>query len=91
MRENHFVTLEELGRMQPDPSGRLHSATHAEIFRGVTTDIYFVRTRELLEKMKPDTEVTVKCFIKSRRSGRHRRGPEPAAGAGSEYRSFAGR
>lgn len=63
MRENHFVTLEELGRMQPDPSGRLHSATHAEIFRGATTDIYFVRTRELLEKMKlADTEVTAEVF-----------------------------
>lgn len=45
-------------------SGRLfHSASHEEILAGVTTDIYFVRTLEILRAAgKEDTTVTAEIF-----------------------------
>lgn len=42
---------------------RGHSATHEEILAGATTDIYFVRTLEILKAEKKDrTEVTAEIF-----------------------------
>ena len=42
---------------------RLHSATHEEILAGATTDIYFIRTLEILKATgHNDTEVTAEIF-----------------------------
>src|SRR5690554_4248846 len=47
---------------------RLYSATHEEIVQGLTTDIYFVKTQEILQKLhKDDTEVVAEIF--ARRNG----------------------
>lgn len=41
----------------------LHSAAHEEIFNGVTSDVYFVRTRELLSHVgKENAQVTAEVF-----------------------------
>lgn len=43
--------------------GRLFSANHDEILRGWTTDIYFIKTREILRGMKlAQTRVTAEVF-----------------------------
>lgn len=45
------------------PAGRLHSATHEEILAGATTDVYFVKTYEVLRELGAlDTPVTVEIF-----------------------------
>lgn len=51
------------------PSGeRLHSATHEEILGGCTTDVYFIKARDVLRRSgKLSTEVTAEIF--SRRGG----------------------
>ena len=42
---------------------RLHSATHAEILAGATSDIYFVKTQDILQQLhKEDTVVTAEVF-----------------------------
>ncbi len=42
---------------------RLFSATHAEIKEGLTTDIYFIKTKEILNKLNmEDTIVTAEIF-----------------------------
>lgn len=47
---------------------RLASATHEEILSGATTDVYFVKTRDVLRKMgRLDVPVTAEIF--SRRTG----------------------
>ncbi len=47
---------------------RLHSATHEEILGGCTTDVYFVKTRDVLRKSgKLSTDVTAEIF--ARKSG----------------------
>lgn len=44
-------------------SKRLFSATHEEIIQGLTTDIYFVKTKEILQKMgRDDAEVVAEVF-----------------------------
>lgn len=50
------------------PETRLFSATHQEIAEGLTTDIYFVKTKEILHKLqKDDVEVVAEIF--GRRNG----------------------
>ena len=47
---------------------RLHSATHEEILNGLTTDVYFVKARDVLKRAgRLDTPVTAEFF--ARRSG----------------------
>ncbi len=47
---------------------KYHSASHEEILKGATTDIYFLRTLDILKEMGlDDKEVTVEIF--SRKSG----------------------
>ena len=47
---------------------RLHSATHEEILTGCTTDVYFVKARDVLrDGGRLDTEVTAEIF--ARKSG----------------------
>lgn len=44
-------TLDDVRAVRVDPKTRFYSAQHDEIRRGLTTDIYFVRTREILDKL----------------------------------------
>ena len=45
------------------PAARLHSATHEEIVSGATTDVYFVKTYEVLRHLGAlDTPVTAEIF-----------------------------
>jgi nicotinate phosphoribosyltransferase len=44
-------SLEDIRRYSADRTGRFHSASHDEILAGLTTDVYFVRTVEILRSM----------------------------------------
>ena len=44
-------TVQEVADFKVSPERKLFSATHEEVAAGLTTDIYFVKTREILEKM----------------------------------------
>lgn len=49
--------------METRADNRFYSATDTEIEKGLTSDIYFVRTRDLLKKMGlADTQVTAEIF-----------------------------
>lgn len=49
MAEREMISqLEDVARLSVDPD-RLFSATHEEILKGETTDIYFVKTRDVLD------------------------------------------
>ncbi|MCL6450099.1 MAG: nicotinate phosphoribosyltransferase, partial [Acetobacteraceae bacterium] len=48
--ESHLKSLAEVAAVKVDPARRFFSATHEEISAGLTTDIYFVRTYEILQK-----------------------------------------
>ncbi len=63
MKAVDFVTLKDVAAMEVDAGSRFFSATGAEIERGLTSDIYFVRSRDLLDAMNlGDTEVTAEIF-----------------------------
>ncbi len=56
-------TLDEVEKLKVDPEGRFFSATHEEIALGATTDIYFVRTLEILESIgKAGSSVVAEVF-----------------------------
>ncbi len=56
-------SLEEVRRYSADATSRLHSASHEEILSGLTTDIYFVRTVELLRSLGlAETPVVAEIF-----------------------------
>lgn len=58
-----LITLADIEKALLETSGRLHAASHAEIEKGWTTDLYFVRTRDLLDKLGlGQTEVTAEIF-----------------------------
>ncbi|HEX9244851.1 MAG TPA: nicotinate phosphoribosyltransferase [bacterium] len=44
-------SIEDVRRYVVDSKNRLHSASHREILAGLTTDIYFVRTLEILRSL----------------------------------------
>lgn len=57
-------TVQEITDLTVD-TPRLFSATHEEIKRGLTTDVYFVKTKEILAKMqREDTEVVAEIFAR---------------------------
>ncbi len=59
-------SLEEVRRLAADARDRLHSASHEEILAGLTTDIYFVRTLEILRSMGlAETPVVAEIFPSS--------------------------
>lgn len=61
-------TLADAKAVTADAKTRFYSAEHDEIRRGLTTDIYFVRTREILDKLGlGKTSVVAEIF--SRKSG----------------------
>ncbi len=63
MKAKDFVTLKDIASMEVRSDNRFFSATDNEIERGLTSDIYFVRTRDLLTKMGlAETEVTAEIF-----------------------------
>lgn len=58
-----LITLADVERARPGSGRRLHSASHEEIEAGWTSDIYFVRARDLLGTMGlAQTEVVAEIF-----------------------------
>jgi nicotinate phosphoribosyltransferase len=56
-------SLEDVKNIRLDPERKIHSASHDEIMAGATTDIYFIRTLEILNATgKQDTDVTAEIF-----------------------------
>lgn len=54
---------EDVRRLTADGRTRLHSATHDEILSGTTTDVYFIRTLEILRSLGlADTPVVAEIF-----------------------------
>ena len=63
MELNKFITLSDIGQIDIDSNQRFFSATESEIKQGLTSDIYFVRSRDLLISMGlADTMVTAEIF-----------------------------
>jgi len=63
MDNKTLQNLAEVAAYRPSPDRRLFSASREEIIYGLTTDIYFIRTRELLRHMGLDrTPVTAEIF-----------------------------
>ncbi|HKM40092.1 MAG TPA: nicotinate phosphoribosyltransferase [bacterium] len=68
MTVREITNLERVRNLKPEPDRLFHSATHEEILAGATTDIYFVRSYELLRHMGLGrTPVVAEIF--ARRSG----------------------
>lgn len=53
-----FKSVEEIKGFKIDKSRVFHSATHEEILQGATTDLYFIRTRELLRHAGKESVLT---------------------------------
>jgi nicotinate phosphoribosyltransferase len=63
-----MTTLKQVKELTVDPARRFFSATHEEILQGATTDVYFVRTYEILRYLRlADTPVVAEIF--ARRAG----------------------
>ncbi len=63
MKATDFITLKDINSIKIEPEERFFSATDMEIKQGLTSDIYFVRTRDLLRSLGLDkTEVTAEVF-----------------------------
>lgn len=61
-------SMEKVAALKVDTERKLYSATHDEILSGATTDIYFIKTQEILRHLgKDDTVVVAEIF--SRKSG----------------------
>jgi len=55
--------LQQVNEIKISPERKLFSAEHEEIIKGATTDIYFVKTQEILQaKNLADTVVTAEIF-----------------------------
>ncbi len=60
---DELKTIEDVARFQVEPDRPFYSAGHEEIMSGATSDIYFIKTREILEKTGAgDTPVTAEVF-----------------------------
>lgn len=58
-------TVQEVADFTVSGDRKLFSATHEEVEAGLTTDIYFVKTREILEKLgRADTVVAAEIFAR---------------------------
>lgn len=63
MKPKEFITLDKIPLTEVDADNRFFSATASEIEQGLTSDIYFVRSRDLLSSMGlADTVVTAEIF-----------------------------
>lgn len=64
-KNKKMYDINQIRDYQVDPDRKLFSATHEEIKRGLTTDIYFVRALEILSYLKlEDTYVTAEVFAR---------------------------
>ncbi|WP_408955742.1 nicotinate phosphoribosyltransferase [Natroniella sp. ANB-PHB2] len=63
MKFKEFSNLNDVKDFKTDDNRKLFSATHQEIERGATTDIYFIKTREILNKLnQAETQVVAEIF-----------------------------
>ncbi len=63
MKATNIITIKDIASMKVNAKGRFYSATDQEIEKGLTSDIYFVRTRDLLGSLElAETEVTAEVF-----------------------------
>lgn len=63
--ELEITSLADVDKISIDPQRKVFSATHEEILSGATTDIYFVRTFDILESMGLlDIPVTAEIFCR---------------------------
>ena len=61
--KQELTSMEDVRDYKVDEERIFHSATHAEILEGLTSDLYFVRTRELLTRAgKENTPVVADIF-----------------------------
>ena len=67
MADKELENLKEVRDLEVDKKGRtLYSATPEEVVKGATTDVYFLKTREILEETgHADTEVVAEIFADS--------------------------
>lgn len=66
MHDNRLDSLDDIYSTEVD-TNRFFSASHEEIFSGMTTDIYFVKTRDVLRRCgKLDTPVTAEFFTRDK-------------------------
>ncbi|AOT72729.1 nicotinate phosphoribosyltransferase [Geosporobacter ferrireducens] len=63
-----MTSLEDIEKLKIEEGRLLHSATHEEILSAATTDVYFLRTMDLLKKMDLDKSI-VTAEIFARRPG----------------------
>ncbi len=62
---HRIETLAQVEAYHPAPDRILHSATHEEILSGATTDVYLVKTHEILtQRGLADTVVTAEIFAR---------------------------
>ncbi|MBA1335112.1 MAG: Nicotinate phosphoribosyltransferase [Firmicutes bacterium] len=66
--KKEFMTLKDVVEYKVDGDRLLHSATHEEILSGKTTDVYFIRTMEILRHLNLDSKV-VTAEIFPRKAG----------------------
>ena len=66
MAENKILSLQQVEDLKIDKNNRiLYSATHEEVLRGTTTDVYFVKTYEILKALnKENTQVVAEIFAR---------------------------
>lgn len=58
-----LVSLGDVKAIEISPDRKLYSATHEEILAGKTTDVYFIRTREILDRLGlGQTQVVAEIF-----------------------------
>ena len=63
MKPKDFITLKDIAAIKVDTGSRFFSAAGIEIEQGLTSDIYFIRTRDLLSSMDlASTVVTAEVF-----------------------------
>lgn len=65
MAHKQIQELDEVAAFKTDARRKFFSAEHEEILSGLTTDIYFVRTKQLLNNVqKADTPVVAEVFAR---------------------------
>ncbi|WP_129596832.1 nicotinate phosphoribosyltransferase [Anaerophilus nitritogenes] len=64
----HMTSLEDMKKIEISKERCMHSSNHDEILTGLTTDVYFLRTLDILRHMNLDQE-TVTAEIFARRPG----------------------
>lgn len=68
IRVTQLKGLDDLSKVTVDSDRKFHSATHDEILSGATTDVYFLRTLDILKELNLD-EVIVTAEIFPRKDG----------------------